>query len=279
MGDLRPTLYLDKGALGALDLHRVSEHFQICYSEATLFDLLNDKSGHRESELGALNDVRALYHYRDSDQVLSVQADANELMRRVDPLELEIMGNTYRFLNGGGTLSLFDVMHHQLSTLLNFDDEIRDAGQVILQSVASDQTLEPLKRHKSDEWHIELQKATKSWSQSQDVTLRSVLNQNPELAQELKEYFPDKAQTPEQIQLAAMLLGVLQMGSDRGIVSPNGEKSEKAARNGYVDCLHVMFGLHCQFFLTTDKATFRRFHLLNDFWQLERECMLVSKHA
>ncbi len=148
-----------------------------------------------------------------------------------------------------------------------------------LGSAASDQTLEPLKSQKSDQWRIELQMATKFWSQAQGVTLRSVLDQNPDLSCELKEYFPDTVPKPEQIQLAAMLLGVLQMGSDRGILSPDDGKSGKAARNGYVDCLHIMFGLHCHFFLTTDKATLRRFYLLNDYWQLGRKCALVSKQA
>lgn len=279
MDEVRRTLYLDKGALGLFDLHKLSANFQICYSEATLLDLLNDKSGVRDAELSALNEVRAIYLYKESDQVRAVHADAQEVMESVDPLELEFMSNLYRFLNGGGTLTLFDVMHHQLSTLLNSDDETRDAGEVLLQSVVSDQSLEALKEQTPRSWHIELQKATKSWSQSQVATLRSVLNQNPELAHELKEYFPDKPQSPEQIQLAGMLLGILQMGSDRGIVSPNDERSEKAARNGYIDCLHIMFGLHCQVFLTTDKATLRRFQLLNDFWQFERQCALVSKRG
>ncbi len=61
MGEVRPTLYLDKGALGVFDLHKVSAHFQICYSEATLLDLLNDKSGVRDAELNALNEIRAVY--------------------------------------------------------------------------------------------------------------------------------------------------------------------------------------------------------------------------
>lgn len=279
MDELKPSLYLDKGALGTVDLQRVSENFQIFYSEATLFDLLNDNSGARDLELDELNKAHALYLYREADQILAVHADAKELMRKIDPLELEIMGNCYRFLNGGGTLSLFDVMHHQLSVLLKLDDEIQDAGQLVLQSISSDQSLEPLKKLKAEKWRIELQKATNSWSQSQDATLRSVLNDNPELAQQLKEYFPDTLQSPEQIHLAAMLLGALQMGSDRGIVSPRNEKSEKAARNGYIDCLHIMFGLHCQIFLTTDKATLRRFHLLNDFWRLARLSALVSKQS
>lgn len=271
-----PTLYLDKGALGTFELHKISDHFQICYSEATLFDLLNDKSGFRDSELSALNDVRALYYYRDADQVFSIHANAIEMMNKVEPFELDFMAVLYRFLNGGGTSSLFDTLHHQLSILLNVDDEIREVGQDLLTNFASDETLEPLKGQYSDRWRVELQRATKAWSQTQDITLRSVFEQNPNLARELAEYFPDTAPNPEQIQTAAMVLGILQMGSDKGILSPDDGRSGKAARNGYVDCLHIMFGLHCQIFLTTDKATLRRFSLLNDFWQLDRQCALVS---
>lgn len=279
MSDLKPTLYLDKGALGAFDLHRLSDRFQICYSEATLFDLLNDRSGLRESELSALNDVGALYFYRGSDQLLAIQADAIELMRNVDPLEVDFMPDLYRFMNGGGKSSLFDQLHHQLSALLNIDDEIKEVGQELLTNLASDQTLVALKNQYPDQWRVELQRATKSWSQQQDVTLRSVFEQNPDLARELSGYFSIHTPTPEHIQIAAMMLGILQMGSDRGILSPDDAKSRKAARNGYVDCLHIMFGMHCQFFLTTDKATLRRFRLLNDFWQLNRQSALVSKQA
>ena len=279
MGEPRPTLYLDKGAIGFLDLRNLSDEYQICYSEATLFDLLNDQSGNRDIELRALNDASALYLYRDSDKVLSTQTDAIELMKEVDPLEIQVMSNAYRFINGGGSLTLFDVMHHQLSTLLSADDEIWDASQGFLGSFAADHTLEPLKAQKSDRWRVELQRGTKSWSQAQDTTLRSLFDKNPALSEELKEYYPETVPSPEKIQLAAMLLGVLQMGSDKGILSPDDEKSGKVARNGYVDCLHIMFGLHCCEFITTDKATFRRFHLLNDYWELQRKCSLISKDA
>ena len=278
MNELKPTLYLDKGAIGAFDLKALSDHFQICYSEATLFDLLNDKSGLRDLELSALNDVGALYYYRDSDQVSSIQADASELMRKFDPVELKIMVDLYRFVNGGGTHSLFDLLHHQLSNLFDIDDGIEGVGREFLRSAVSDQTLETLKNQKSDQWRIDLQRATKSWNQTQNATLSSVFEQNSDLFSELKEYFPETAPEPEKIQIAAMLLGVLQMGSDKGILSPDNERSGKAATNGYVDCLHVMFGLHCQIFLTTDKATLRRFCLLNDYWKLGRKCALVSRN-
>ena len=122
MSELRATLYLDKGALGLLDLRSVSDHFRVCYSEATLFDLLNDQSGIRNSELSMLNEVGALYLYRNSDQVLSIEDDAIELMKKVDPLELEIMAGAYRFVNGGGKLSLFDILHHQLSALCHIPE-------------------------------------------------------------------------------------------------------------------------------------------------------------
>lgn len=279
MNELKPTLYLDKGALGSLDLRKVSDDFQVCYSEATLFDLLNDQSVIREQELSTLNEVGALYFFRDSEQVHSIHGDAMELMKKVDRLELEFMVGAYRFVNGGGTPSLFDILHHQLSTLLNFNVETRDVAQEVLSSVATDQTLEPLKGLKSEQWRIEMQRATKSWSQAQEITLRSVLDQNPDLSCKLKEFFPDTVPKPEKIQLAAMLLGVLQMGSDKGILSPDESKSGKAARNGYVDCLHVMFGLHCHVFITTDKATLRRFYLLNDYWQLGRKCALLCKNS
>ncbi len=71
-------------------------------------------------------------------------------MQRVAPLELEVMSNVYRFLNGGGTLNLFDALIHQLSTLLNSDDEMRDAGEEFLQSVSSDKSFETLKKQTSD---------------------------------------------------------------------------------------------------------------------------------
>ncbi|WP_103332828.1 hypothetical protein [Pseudotabrizicola formosa] len=279
MIELKPTLYLDKGALGAFDLNSLSDYFQICYSEATLFDLLNDRTDLGEGELRTLNDIRALYYYRDSDRILSTEANAIDLMRKIEPLELEIMASAYRFVNGGGAQSLFDVLHNQLSALLNADKDNAGTTQLIVESLVSDQTLQPLKYQKSEQWHIELQRATKCWSQKQDFTLRSIFDQHPDLYLELKYYFPDKVPRPEQVQLAAMLLGVLQMGSDKGILSTNDDKSRKAAVNGYVDCLHVMFGLHCQYFLTTDKATLRRFRLLNDYWQLERKCALVSAQA
>ena len=279
MEKVKPALYLDKGVIGLFDLFKLSDNFQICFSEATLFDLLNDKSDLREMELGLLNEVKALYLYRDrdSDQVVPIHTDAIELMKNVDPTELELMVEPYRFMNGGGKSSMFDTLHHSLATFFNIDDDIRNFGPVFLELIESDKSLELSKDQFPDMWRRELQSATKSWSQKQNMTLHSLFEQNPELALALEEYFPRTTPTPTIVHLAAMLLGILQMGSDRGIHSPDDLKSTKAARNGYVDCLHIMFGLHCHVFFTTDKATLRRFRLLNDFWGFKKSSALVSK--
>lgn len=277
MGEPKPTLYLDKGVFGSLDLFKVSESFKVCYSEATLLDLRNDLTSSKETELRSLNEIEALYLYRDGEQISCRHDDALALMNQVDHLELDAMTNLYRFLNGGGSMNLLEVFIQQLTVLrkaANISGEqwsqMTDAETNLATEIAT------LSSQSSDDWHRERQKATKPWSQDIDVTLREVLSKIPGQDRDIMMYFPESVPSYEYVQLAAMLLGVLQLGTDRGILSADDVRSQKAARNGYVDCLHIMFGLHCNLFLTSDRATFRRFRLLNDYWQLERQCGLVS---
>lgn len=275
MSEPKPTIYLDKGVYGAISLAAINDYFEICYSEAILLDLISDQSGAREKELRLLNEVGATYLYRESDRIAAAHVDALELMENTNSFELEMMADVYRFFNGGGELNLFEVLQHQLSTFVGTDNELQDMSHILLRGLSSDRALSSLKSHDSRKWQSERQKATRPWTQKDDISLKSALAQIPDLNQ-LKEFFPESLDKPQQIHLAALLLGILGLGSDKGITSPIDDRSRKAARNGYIDALHIMFGLHCHVFLTTDKATLRRFRLLRDFWGLDIACGLVS---
>lgn len=277
MTNQKLTVYLDKGAIGAFDLLKGSKDYQICYSEATLFDLLNDHTESCYKELKQLTGADARYLYKRDGEVSYEHGNAATFMSKLNTIEIDAMAKVYQFLNGGGQSNFLDVFKHQISTFLNTEIETQDQSDRVINAIVAHEGFLPLKDQTPNNWYRELQRATKTWSQDKRATLRTVFAQDPDMARGLEPFFPQSIPDPEKIQLAALMLGILQLGSDKGITSPNELVSEKAAINGYVDCMHIMFGLTCDVFITTDKATRRRFDILNEFWNCNRISALLER--
>jgi hypothetical protein len=276
----RPRIYFDKGALSLLSPLGENREYDICYSEALLLDLKSDETQSKFDELDLLNSSGAFYLFRDETVVDAKRTDAREEFANTSTFEVEAMSGIYRFLNGGGESSFSGVMNDQFAVFREkLNETIGSSAVSELQSQFEMATAELPVGQTAADWHREVQSATKDWGQDQTIGLAQVFESHPELADLRSEFFPSKLPNFDQIQIAAMLLGSLHLGQDKGINSPLEQKSTKAAWNGYIDCLHVTYGMSCDVFLSTDKATIRRYKLLSDYWGLDRAIGTVEKGA
>lgn len=276
---MKPKAYLDKGAIGVIRMNLFAEFgWDLCYSEATLMDMKNDRTSSHERELDALSDSKALYLFRDGKQVLSRSGDSREEFARTDRLEVEVMANLYRFINGGGPEhSLWDVLQAQIDRFSADDPPLRSVFESVETARITDAERIQMQEQLASDLRRGQQRATKSWNQNATATLADVFEAHPKMCEEIEGIFPKTPGDFEQVHVATMMLGALQLGQDKGITSPQEDRSRGAAERGYIDCLHIAFGLHCDLFITNDKATFRRFQLLNDFWKLGKIVRYLGK--
>lgn len=278
-----PRIYLDKGVFKKFNPITLSSHgFQVCFSQAVLLDLKNDKTDSYKVELEGLTNSKALFLYENDGNVYGEERDALKEFYSIDRSVVNFIAPAYRFINGGGPEhSLFDAMEQQMrliSSLFNDieGEEILRVTQKMIEDIPAEEK-DSMKSIKSSNLRSEIQAATQKWSKKAKGCEPFDLEAHPEAKSALKHLLPDYPSNFSEILHSAMLLGSRQIGPDRGITSPQHEKSLSAAQNGYIDCLHIAYGLHCDLFITSDCGTFIRFNVLKDLWNLKKHAALCEK--
>lgn len=278
-----PRAYLDKGAFNAINLKTLSSHgFQIFFSEAILLDLKNDRTEIYKRELEEINNSDAIYLFTNDNKIYGERRDALMEFLSVDRSIPEIIAPAYRFMNGGGPEhSLSEAMSHQIKLLSNLiqrhsTENISAALEELVKSIPSEER-ELMDSIKSSKLRSELQSIGKP--RTNNTTKRTDIDfaPSPETTSILRRLLPEFPTTFNEIVQSALLLGSIQLGQDKGITSPKDEKSLAAAENGYIDCLHIAYALHCDLFFTSDKSTLTRFKILSRHWNLKANAILVEK--
>ena len=228
---------------------------RMAFSEAHLADLANSRD-----PLGELRFLKA-----NNSVFLSVEDDvvrrrATDPIKLFGELDLSLTGAIAPlisfFAGGGSDRSAHEAMVTHLEAILpNVDVKGLVAQIWDNEAVVTNRQIEQ-----------QIDKGSKNVANIEEFGLTSWAETLGLEKSEAQKIISDDQPKFSDIYAAMLTLGMIGVGSAKGIRARSDKKSFSVAKREHVDALHAAFSFHCQIMITADMPMLRRMNVLKEHW-------------
>jgi hypothetical protein len=246
------------------DISQFNE-YKIVYSEATMLDLKN--SSDPEPEIEFLERCGAVCLSKNGSGLIDAKMDPRTCFETADPLVTQIFGPMLSAISGGGgENSMATSLANMVESLDGMDFDQAPLHQKINEDTSLNSVTAKEIARSMDIFTRKLP------AQISDHYLQDLIRGlPPEEKAGFDLIFPPGIPNYDTILQAAIMLSLMGIGRPKGIRSNVADKSIKVAKRDVLDAIHISYALHCDGFITNDKASLLKFRLLNTYWKLGKE--------